>query len=183
MYTYFYRMFSYFVTQWYCKNHLKMYEQNGSAKLGPDHIQVNFDFAHCKVNCKDRKIILIKSSVNNWDPLAIILIWLVHDPSLRHHCPDVPIILVGTKVDLRQKVYNDEGTDDVYQIVSFMQGKSMAKRIGALKYLECSAMAQEGVKDVFDEAIRVVLKPRNRKKRRKWHNCTLIWYEKNRIKW
>ena len=55
-----------------------------------------------------------------------------------------------------------------------MQGKSMAKRIGALKYLECSAMAQEGVKDVFDEAIRVVLKPRNRKKRRKWHNCTLI---------
>ena len=77
-------------------------------------------------------------------------------------------------MDLRQKVYN-EGTDgDVYQIVNHMQGKSMAKRIGALKYLECSAMAQEGVKDVFDEAIRVVLKPRNRKKRRKWHNCTLI---------
>ena len=85
-------------------------------------------------------------------------------------------------MDLRQKVYN-EGTDDVYQIVSYMQGKSMAKRIGALKYLECSAMAQEGVKDVFDEAIRVVLKPRNRKKRRKWYNCTLIWYEKICIKW
>ena len=158
-----------------------MYEQNGLAKLGPDHIQVNFDFDHCKVNCKDKKTILI-NFLSIIDSLATILIWLVYDPSLRHHCPDVPIILVGTKVDLRQKVYN-EGTDDVYQIVSYMQGKSMAKRIGALKYLECSAMAQEGVKDVFDEAIRVVLKPRNRKKRRKWHNCTLIWYEKIRIKW
>ena len=77
-------------------------------------------------------------------------------------------------MDLRQKVYNNEGTDDVYQIVSFMQGKSMAKRIGALKYLECSAMAQEGVKDVFDEAIRAVLKPRKKSKKKKFHNCTLI---------
>ena len=183
MCTYLYRMFSYFVTQWYCKNHLKMYEQNGSAKLGPDHIHKwTLTLLIVKWIVKIKKMILINFP-SIIDSLATILIWLVHDPSLRHHCPDVPIILVGTKVDLRQKVYNNEGTDDVYQIVSFMQGKSMAKRIGALKYLECSAMAQEGVKDVFDEAIRVVLKPRNRKKRRKWHNCTLIWYEKNRIKW
>ena len=78
-------------------------------------------------------------------------------------------------MDLRQEIYN-EGTDDTkFKFKgSYLQGQTMAKSIGALTYLECSAKAQEGVNDVFDEAIRVVLKPRNRKKRRKWHNCTLI---------
>ena len=71
---------------------------------------------------------------------------------------------------MRQEIYN-EGTDDI----SYMQGQTMAKSIGALTYLECSAKAQEGVNDVFDEAIRVVLNHQKEKKsKRHCHICTLI---------
>ena len=74
---------------------------------------------------------------------------------------------------MRQEQYQS-GTDDIYDVVSYMQGQSMAKSIGAFKYLECSAKAQEGLKDVFDEAIRAVLKPRKKSKKKQFHSCTLI---------
>jgi Ras homolog gene family, member A len=37
------------------------------------------------------------------------------------------------------------------------QGASLAKRIGAFKYLECSAKTREGMREVFETASRMAL--------------------------
>ncbi|CAG7827158.1 unnamed protein product [Allacma fusca] len=57
---------------------------------------------------------------------------------VRHHCPNTPIVLVGTKLDLRE----DQETVEKLKFkksapITYPQGVAMAKEIGAVKYLEC----------------------------------------------
>ena len=81
-------------------------------------------------------------------------------PEIDHHAPNIPIILVGTKLDLRE----DPATLDALrqkrmEPVSYDQALLCAKDIKAHKYLECSALTQRNLKSVFDEAIRCVAFP------------------------
>lgn len=83
-------------------------------------------------------------------------------PEIEHHAPGVPIILVGTKLDLRE----DRATAEALRAkkmepVSYEQALAVAKEIRAHKYLECSALTQRNLKSVFDEAIRYVPSPSN----------------------
>jgi len=76
-------------------------------------------------------------------------------PEIDHHAPGVPIILVGTKLDLR----DDESTKESLRQkrmapIQYEQAVMVAKEIKAQKYLECSALTQRNLKSVFDEAIR-----------------------------
>merc|ERR1719337_652687 len=83
-------------------------------------------------------------------------------PELKHHCPGVPMILVGTKLDLRNDANTVAKLREKNQTpITFEEGLDMAKTIcpSNAKYLECSALTQKGLKNVFDEAIRVVLCP------------------------
>ncbi|KAM6146698.1 LOW QUALITY PROTEIN: rho-related GTP-binding protein RhoG [Phoenicopterus ruber ruber] len=81
-------------------------------------------------------------------------------PEVCHHCPSVPILLVGTKKDLRNNPETMKRLKEQNQApITTQQGISLSKQIHAVKYLECSALNQEGIKDVFTEAVRAVLNP------------------------
>jgi len=77
-------------------------------------------------------------------------------PEVSHHCPEAKTILVGTKIDLRE----DKDTIDSLKgekLPSPEAATKLAETIGAKGYLECSALTQEGLKRVFEEAIRAVI--------------------------
>lgn len=79
-------------------------------------------------------------------------------PEIEHHAPNVPIILVGTKLDLREDKNTTDGLRQKrMEPVSYEQALQVSKEIGAHKYLECSALTQRNLKSVFDEAIRYVI--------------------------
>lgn len=67
---------------------------------------------------------------------------------------------MGTKLDLRDDPEAVSKLAERKQTpITYSQGTAMARDIGAVKYLECSALTQKGLKNCFDEAIRAVLYP------------------------
>jgi len=97
-------------------------------------------------------------------------------PEVQHHCPGVPIVLVGTKADLREDLTTiSELSKKGFRIVSEEEGKQKGKEIGAVEYLECSALTQEGLRTVFDQTIRAALdfKKRSSKRPRKFQ-CIVL---------
>jgi Ras-related C3 botulinum toxin substrate 1 len=97
-------------------------------------------------------------------------------PEIDHHAPNVPIILVGTKLDLREDAATLESLRQKrMEPVSYETALLCAKEIRAYKYLECSALTQRNLKSVFDEAIRAVLNPRpTNTKATKKSKCSIL---------
>jgi len=87
-------------------------------------------------------------------------------PEIQHHAPGVPLLLVGTKSDLRKDSATEKQLKSRNQeMVTNDKAEGMAKEVGATRYLECSALTQEGLKQVFDDAIRAAMtKPNSKKK-------------------
>ncbi|XP_010529177.1 PREDICTED: rac-like GTP-binding protein ARAC2 [Tarenaya hassleriana] len=87
-------------------------------------------------------------------------------PELKHYAPNVPVVLVGTKLDLREdKQFLKDHPGSTF--ITTTQGEELRKLIGAVRYIECSSKTQQNVKAVFDTAIRVALRPPNAKKKKK----------------
>lgn len=96
-------------------------------------------------------------------------------PELRHYAPQVPIVLVGTKLDLRddkQYLADHPGATPI----ATSQGEELRKAIGAAIYIECSSKTQQNVKTVFDSAIKVVMAPpkKVKKKKKSSGGCTIL---------
>ncbi|GJJ12490.1 GTP-binding protein Rho1 [Clathrus columnatus] len=81
-------------------------------------------------------------------------------PEVSHFCEGTPLILVGTKIDLRKdeqtrRMLGAQGTTPV----TTEQGVAVANEIGA-KYMECSAKTGQNVRDVFTLALRESMRSR-----------------------
>ncbi|XP_059651664.1 rac-like GTP-binding protein 5 isoform X1 [Cornus florida] len=94
-------------------------------------------------------------------------------PELRHYAPSVSIVLVGTKLDLREDKQFQMDYPGAFTI-STQQGEELKKQIGAVAYIECSSKTRQNVKAVFDAAIKVVLQPPKLKKQKKKRKGCLI---------
>ncbi|KAA0201106.1 Ras GTP-binding protein Rho1 [Fasciolopsis buskii] len=112
----------------------------------------------------DTDVILMCFSIDSTDSRDNILEkWY---SEVKHFCPNVPIILVGNKKDLR----NDERARHELakmrqEMVKPEEGRLMAERINAYAYLECSAKTKEGVREVFETATRAALSTKRKGKK------------------
>lgn len=109
------------------------------------------DFPTSLANVQDKVRKTSQSTRDGTRPLTSRLQW---HPEVAHFCEGTPLILVGTKTDLRR----DEQTRRMLGAqgltpVSSEQGAEVAKEIGA-KYIECSAKTGVGVQEVFHLALR-----------------------------
>ena len=80
-------------------------------------------------------------------------------PEIRLYCPNTPIILVGTKIDLRE-------TNLRTNQVESKDALEVAKHLKLQNYLECSSLTGDGVQELFNAAVRAVLFPPERRANR-----------------
>lgn len=61
-------------------------------------------------------------------------------PEISHHAPGVPLILVGTKLDLREDpVTLQRLKERRFAPISYAMGAQCGRDVGAVKYLEASS--------------------------------------------
>lgn len=102
-------------------------------------------------------------------------------PELRYYCPQVPILLVGTKMDLIDDLEMCRRLQNRgYQPLSLKEGEKVSKSLQLAGHMWCSSYTGVGVDEVFSRAIRAHLLTRkdssvkNRKTFERISGCTLL---------
>ncbi|KAH6946692.1 hypothetical protein HPB50_014606 [Hyalomma asiaticum] len=83
-----------------------------------------------------------------------------------HFCPNVPTIVLRNKKDMRDDQRTLLGK---LATVTPEEGRAMAKKINACACVECSAITKDGVREVFETAMKAALKTKKTKKK-----CALL---------
>ena len=126
--------------------------QEGYDRLRP--------LAYPKCDC-----FVICYAIDNPDSLSNVREkWL---PELERYSPHVPRILVATKKDIRRRtlaIMDFLNGNKAHKIVSYEEGLCMAASIGATRFIETSALLNDGVREAFEETSRVALEAKKRKK-------------------
>jgi len=106
-------------------------------------------------------VFLLCYSVNNSNSFENVLSKYI--PEVTHHCPNTPYLVIGNKSDLRENPNPTQNNATTVgggtEFKSIAATAETAIKAGARKYMECSALTKQGVKALFDEAIRAVLHP------------------------
>ena len=94
-------------------------------------------------------------------------------PKAKTQLPGKPVIIVGTKTDLRK----DEGSIQRLAAknehpVTLKEGMKLAKRAGIQNYVECSAKELGSVKAVFEEVLKEHFKNEARARKEAAHKTT-----------
>ncbi|OMJ15528.1 GTP-binding protein rhoA [Smittium culicis] len=112
----------------------------------------------------DSHVILICFSIDSPDSLENVQEKWISE--VMHFCAGLPIILVGCKKDLRRdpRVIEELARTGLQPVTS-EQANSVSNKIGAIKYLECSAKENDGIREVFEAATRAALQIKTKKKR------------------
>lgn len=108
----------------------------------------------------DTHAIMLCFSVDSKDSLENVESKWVGE--IADNCQGVKLVLVALKCDLREQGADDEVDEngqpkEKKEMINYNQGLEVARRINALRYLECSAMKNRGVNEAFTEAARVAL--------------------------
>ena len=124
----------------------------------------------------DTDLIMLCYSVDSKDSLENVESKWVGE--IADNCPGVKLVLVALKCDLRENAEDEDeaaadaaGQREKKPMINYDQGLEVARRINALRYLECSAMRNRGVNEAFTEAARVALSV---KKEREDGKCTIM---------
>ncbi|KAL3420471.1 rho3 protein [Phlyctema vagabunda] len=109
----------------------------------------------------DTHAIMLCFSVDSKDSLENVESKWVGE--IAENCQGVKLVLVALKCDLREQG-DEDGTEETdgapkekKPMITYNEGLAVARKIGALRYLECSAMRNRGVNEAFTEAARVAL--------------------------
>ncbi|KAI3382836.1 hypothetical protein SNEBB_000432 [Seison nebaliae] len=95
---------------------------------------------------------------------------------IRQHCANVPTILIGTKLDLREdRQYVKQLYQNNIKVITPEQGLSLAERLRSLGYVECSALNQQNLNKVFEVAIRAALGKLDQNRKIKKKNAQFSW--------
>ncbi|KAL7024967.1 hypothetical protein ACKWTF_013279 [Chironomus riparius] len=140
-------------------------EQDNSLNIDKEETEVTIDGTNYTINLVEPKT---DEDANRYRPFyyknskVIILCFGIEDrlsfenisnkwiPDLKHlSCKPISFILVATKIDLR----DDSNSSEAF--IKTAEGEGLAKKIGARRFIECSAMSNVGVKDAIEEALRV----------------------------
>lgn len=118
-------------------------------------------------------------------------------PELQKYAPGIPVMLVGTKSDARDLSDEHESTsakstvigenqtikskleEDSQQsstdcIVLMEDGEEMAKSIGAMGFVECSAKYRIGVRTVFEMAAKLAISHRLKRRNSSSTSCNIL---------